>query len=131
MSTVTTFRVEFTTFVFNGQYMVHGKGSTKWYRSEAEIPAVYMASVGLKYDDENGWLWYQSGAWRGERMDAAEALIESKLLRGLPDGCGVDCFDNGEGHRFFCVQDPDGHYGMESDTPLEALAEYFAPGSTQ
>lgn len=85
----------------------------------------------LKYDDENGWLWYQSGAWRGERMDAAEALIESKLLRGLPDGCGVDCFDNGEGHRFFCVQDPDGHYGMESDTPLEALAEFYAPGSTQ
>ena len=52
MNTATTFRVEFTTFVFNGQYMVHGKGSTKWYRSEAEIPAVYMASVGLKYDDE-------------------------------------------------------------------------------
>jgi len=53
MTAASTFRIEFTTFVFNGNHMVHGKRSTKWYRSEAEIPATYMASVGLKYDDEN------------------------------------------------------------------------------
>jgi len=48
----TTFRVEFTTFVNNGQYMVKGRRSTKWYSSKDEIPAIYMASVGLQYDDE-------------------------------------------------------------------------------
>ena len=53
MTTTTTFRIEFTTFVWNGNNMTQGKRSTKWYGSEAEIPAEYMACVGLKYDDEN------------------------------------------------------------------------------
>lgn len=52
-ATATTYAVQYTTFVFNGQYMIHGVRQTKWYGSEVEIPAKYTSCVGRKYDNEN------------------------------------------------------------------------------
>ena len=48
-----TYAVQFTTFVWNGQYIVHGTRQTKWYATEAEIPVKYSSCIGRKYNDEN------------------------------------------------------------------------------
>ena len=52
MNATTTFAVEYTTFVWNGQHFTKGVRRTKWFASEAEIPAKYSSCIGRTYNDE-------------------------------------------------------------------------------